>query len=85
MHNINYYLIRCVSNSFFFFFKFQIAGPFTPQYEIYWKKLDPSGTGKVLPLDAAKFLKNSGLSDQTLGKVKLMMNLLNFIVTMISF
>ncbi len=48
----------------------QVAGPFLPQFEIYWKRLDPNDTGKVLPLDAAKFLKSSGLSDQTLGKVR---------------
>ena len=47
-----------------------MAGPYVPQYEVYWKKLDPNGTGKVAPLEAAQFLKNSGLSDQTLGKVK---------------
>jgi hypothetical protein len=47
-----------------------VAGPFLPQFEIYWKRLDPNDTGKVLPLDAAKFLKSSGLSDQTLGKVR---------------
>ena len=41
-----------------------------PQFEIYWRRLDPNDTGKVLPLDAAKFLKSSGLSDQTLGKVR---------------
>ena len=40
-----------------------------PQFEIYWKKLDPNDTGKVAPMEAATFLKNSGLSDQTLGKV----------------
>ena len=42
-----------------------------PQFEIYWKKLDPNDTGKVAPMEAATFLKNSGLSDQTLGKVSL--------------
>jgi hypothetical protein len=47
----------------------QVAGPFLPQFEIYWNRLDPQDTGKVSPLDAAKFLKSSGLSDQTLGKV----------------
>ncbi len=48
----------------------QVAGPFLPQFEIYWNRLDPQDTGKVSPLDAAKFLKSSGLSDQTLGKVR---------------
>ena len=66
----------------------QVAGPYVPQFEIYWKKLDPENTGKVFlvfvcknlnqykygilkvaPMVAAQFLKLSGLSDQTLGKV----------------
>ena len=51
---------------------FQVAGQFLPQYEIYWKRLDPGDSGKVAPMDAAKFLKFSGLSDQTLGKVRVM-------------
>ena len=51
------------------FLIYQIAGPYVPQFEIYWKKLDPNDTGKVAPMEAATFLKNSGLSDQTLGKV----------------
>ena len=25
-----------------------MAGPYVPQFEIYWKKLDPENTGKVL-------------------------------------
>ena len=41
-----------------------------PQFEIYWKRLDPNNTGRVAPMDAAKFLKSSGLSDHTLGKVR---------------
>ena len=75
----------------------QVAGPYVPQFEIYWKKLDPENTGKVdnffvtsgqnigdclptihvttysikvAPMVAAQFLKLSGLSDQTLGKVR---------------
>jgi len=47
----------------------KVAGPYVPQFEIYWKKLDPDNTGKVAPMVAAQFLKLSGLSDQTLGKV----------------
>jgi epidermal growth factor receptor substrate 15 len=47
----------------------KVAGPYVPQFEIYWKKLDPENTGKVAPMVAAQFLKLSGLSDQTLGKV----------------
>ena len=46
-----------------------MAGPHLPQYEIYWKRLDPADSGRVAPMDAAKFLKASGLSDHTLGKV----------------
>ena len=26
----------------------QVAGPYVPQFEIYWKKLDPENTGKVI-------------------------------------
>ena len=26
----------------------QVAGPYVPQFEIYWKKLDPENTGKVM-------------------------------------
>ena len=47
----------------------QVAGPYLPQFEIYWRKLDQGDTGKVAPMLAAQFLKLSGLSDQTLGKV----------------
>jgi len=47
----------------------QVAGPYVPQFEIYWKKLDQNDTGKVAPMEAATFLKNSGLPDQTLGKI----------------
>jgi hypothetical protein len=46
-----------------------VAGPYAPQFEIYWHKLDPGDSGKVAPMLAAQFLKLSGLSDQTLGKV----------------
>ena len=46
-----------------------MAGQFLPQYEIYWKRLDPQDSGQVAPMDAAKFLKLSGLNDHTLGKV----------------
>ena len=49
----------------------QVAGPYLPQFEIYWRKLDQGDTGKVAPMLAAQFLKLSGLSDQTLGKVGL--------------
>lgn len=32
-------------------------------------KVDPGNTGRVAPTEAALFLKKSGLSDVTLGKV----------------
>merc|ERR550532_372072 len=47
----------------------KIAGPFLPQFEIYWKQLDREETGKVQPGEVAAFLRFSGLSDQTLGKI----------------
>jgi len=47
----------------------KIAGPFLPQFEIYWKKLDSQDVGKVNPGEVATFLRFSGLSDQTLGKI----------------
>jgi epidermal growth factor receptor substrate 15 len=38
-------------------------------FEIYYLSLDPTGKGQVSALDAAKFLKRSGLSDTILSKV----------------
>lgn len=52
-----------------FFTGFQVAGPYLPQYEIYYKKLDVDGKGEIGAMDAAKFLKKSGLADDMLGKV----------------
>jgi len=46
-----------------------VAGPYAPQFEVYWHRLDAQESGKVAPMVAAQFLKLSGLSDQTLGKV----------------
>ncbi|XP_042354197.1 epidermal growth factor receptor substrate 15-like 1 isoform X2 [Plectropomus leopardus] len=40
-----------------------------PAYESYYRQLDPVGTGKISAGDAAQFLKKSGLSDSTLGKI----------------
>uniref|UniRef100_A0A4W6EGK0 Epidermal growth factor receptor pathway substrate 15 like 1 n=1 Tax=Lates calcarifer TaxID=8187 RepID=A0A4W6EGK0_LATCA len=40
-----------------------------PAYENYYKQLDPGNTGKISAGDAAQFLKKSGLSDSTLGKI----------------
>ncbi|XP_070700685.1 epidermal growth factor receptor substrate 15-like 1 isoform X3 [Pempheris klunzingeri] len=41
----------------------------TAAYESYYRQLDPGNTGKVSAGDAAQFLKKSGLSDSTLGKI----------------
>ncbi|KAM6919011.1 epidermal growth factor receptor substrate 15-like 1 [Xenentodon cancila] len=38
-------------------------------YESYYRQLDPGNTGKISAGDAAQFLKQSGLSDSTLGKI----------------
>ncbi|CAI5640659.1 epidermal growth factor receptor substrate 15-like 1 isoform X1 [Oreochromis niloticus] len=40
-----------------------------PVYENYYRQLDPGNTGKISAGDAAQFLKKSGLSDSTLGKI----------------
>ncbi|KAM9350097.1 epidermal growth factor receptor substrate 15-like 1 [Symphorus nematophorus] len=41
----------------------------SPAYESYYRQLDPTNTGKISAGDAAQFLKKSGLSDSTLGKI----------------
>ena len=53
----------------FFLFLFQVAGPYLPQYDVYYKKLDVDGKGEIGAMEAATFLKKSGLSDEMLGKV----------------
>ncbi|XP_035489007.1 epidermal growth factor receptor substrate 15-like 1 isoform X4 [Scophthalmus maximus] len=40
-----------------------------PAYEAHFRQLDPGNTGKISAGDAAQFLKKSGLSDSTLGKI----------------
>ncbi|XP_056276680.1 epidermal growth factor receptor substrate 15-like 1 isoform X2 [Pseudoliparis swirei] len=40
-----------------------------PAYENYYRQLDPGNTGNISAGDAAQFLKKSGLSDSTLGKI----------------
>ncbi|XP_021106731.1 epidermal growth factor receptor substrate 15-like 1 isoform X17 [Heterocephalus glaber] len=40
-----------------------------PLYESYYKQVDPAYTGRVGASEAALFLKKSGLSDVTLGKI----------------
>ena len=46
-----------------------MAGPFLTQYEVYYKRLDPNSTNHVAAMDAATFLKKSGIDDSVLGKV----------------
>ncbi|XP_051808887.1 epidermal growth factor receptor substrate 15-like 1 isoform X3 [Acanthochromis polyacanthus] len=40
-----------------------------PAYENHYRQLDPGNTGKISAGDAAQFLKKSGLSGSTLGKI----------------
>jgi hypothetical protein len=47
----------------------QVAGPYLQQYEVYYVRLDPEGLGEIGAMQAATFLKKSGLSDELLGKV----------------
>jgi hypothetical protein len=51
-------------------FVFQVAGAFLQQYEVYYKRLDPEGKGEIGAMQAAAFLKKSGLPDDILGKVR---------------
>ncbi|XP_055359659.1 epidermal growth factor receptor substrate 15-like 1 isoform X2 [Betta splendens] len=46
----------------------QLSGG-NPVYESYYRQLDPGHTGRISAGDAAQFLKKSGLSDVTLGKI----------------
>ncbi|KAL1448849.1 hypothetical protein WDU94_000103 [Cyamophila willieti] len=47
----------------------QVAGRHLPLFEAYYKDLDPKDTNNIGALNAAKFLKNSGLSDALLSKI----------------
>ncbi|KAK6180056.1 hypothetical protein SNE40_012274 [Patella caerulea] len=47
----------------------KIAGSHAGIYEAYFLQADPSGSGSVGALDAAKFMKKSGLNDTVLSKV----------------
>ncbi|XP_055596584.1 epidermal growth factor receptor substrate 15-like 1 isoform X1 [Uranotaenia lowii] len=47
----------------------QVAGDHILIYEAYYKQLDPKGSNEIGALDAAKFLKKSGLSDVVLSRV----------------
>ncbi|XP_022534538.2 epidermal growth factor receptor substrate 15-like 1 isoform X1 [Astyanax mexicanus] len=40
-----------------------------PVYESFYRQVDPANTGRVGAAEAAQFLKKSGLSDSTLGKI----------------
>uniref|UniRef100_A0A3P8WFN2 Epidermal growth factor receptor substrate 15-like 1 n=1 Tax=Cynoglossus semilaevis TaxID=244447 RepID=A0A3P8WFN2_CYNSE len=40
-----------------------------PAYDNYYRQLDPGHTGKISAVDAAQFLKKSGLPDTKLGKI----------------
>lgn len=47
----------------------QIAGDHVLIYEAYYKQLDPKESNEIGALDAAKFLKKSGLSDVVLSRI----------------
>ncbi|CAG2189399.1 EPS15 [Mytilus edulis] len=47
----------------------QIAGNHALVYEAYYNQADPKGTGSIGALDAANFLKKSGLKDSVLGQI----------------
>ncbi|XP_055539041.1 epidermal growth factor receptor substrate 15-like 1 isoform X2 [Wyeomyia smithii] len=47
----------------------KIAGDHILIYEAYYKQLDPKATNEIGALDAAKFLKKSGLSDVVLSRI----------------
>ncbi len=50
-------------------FYLQVAGPHIATYESYHKQADPTGSGAIPAVDAALFLKKSGLSDGVLSQV----------------
>ncbi|XP_076463318.1 uncharacterized protein LOC143295483 isoform X2 [Babylonia areolata] len=47
----------------------QICGNHGPVYEAYYRQVDPKGTGSVGALDAAAFMKKSGLNQTVLSQV----------------
>ncbi|KAK7503998.1 hypothetical protein BaRGS_00004730 [Batillaria attramentaria] len=47
----------------------QIFGSHGPVYEAYYKQVDPKGTGSIGALDAATFMKKSGLKDTVLSQI----------------
>ncbi|XP_065225180.1 epidermal growth factor receptor substrate 15-like 1 isoform X2 [Planococcus citri] len=46
-----------------------VAGKYYSIYDAYYKQVDPTNKGSVGAMDAAKFLKTSGLSDMILSKI----------------
>ncbi|XP_019966608.2 epidermal growth factor receptor substrate 15-like 1 isoform X2 [Paralichthys olivaceus] len=46
----------------------QLSGG-NPAYDNYYRQLDPGNTGRISAVDSAQFLKTSGLSGSTLGKI----------------
>ncbi|CAD7077525.1 unnamed protein product [Hermetia illucens] len=47
----------------------QVSGKHNAIYEAYYKQMDPKGLGNIEAMDAAKFLKKSGLSDVVLSRI----------------
>ncbi|XP_019871079.1 epidermal growth factor receptor substrate 15-like 1 isoform X3 [Aethina tumida] len=47
----------------------QVAGPNNAIYDAYYNVVDPKGLGSVGGMEAARFLKRSGLSDVMLSKI----------------
>lgn len=63
-----------LANRFFFKqiilqFRPKIAGKHYDVYEAYYRSLDPKDTNAIQAMDAARFLKKSGLSDVILSRV----------------
>lgn len=52
-----------------------MAGAFLQQYEVYYKRLDPEGKSEIGAVEAAGFLKKSGVADDILARVRLLKNL----------
>ncbi len=46
-----------------------MSGRYLTQYEVYYKRLDPDGKNQIGAMEAATFLKKSGLPDESLGKI----------------
>ncbi|XP_052775794.1 epidermal growth factor receptor substrate 15-like 1 isoform X4 [Mya arenaria] len=47
----------------------QIVGQYGPIYEAYYRQADPNNTGSVGALDAANFMKKSGVKDNVLSQI----------------